>query len=195
MKTKICKSCKITKLVSEFYQQSDKRYYNPDCKECCRLKSKHPLTLYKESIPEGFKLCSYCCQIKLLDEFHNDKKDKTGKSSYCKECMKQKNLLWLNKNKQKYLIYQQDNKFKTRYGISLIDYNNLLKKQNGVCAICNQKEMSTNCKGKIRNLSIDHCHKTNKVRGLLCARCNQGLGLFQDNNIILKKATEYLEKR
>ena len=196
MKNKICKTCKITKPVSEFYPQSDKRYYNPNCKACCRAKHvKTPIILYKESIPKGFKLCPDCCQIKRFQDFHNDQRSKSGKSSYCKECMQKKNLLWLNKNKQKYLIYQQNHKFQTRYNISLNDFNKLFQKQNGVCAICGKPELSTNCKGKIRNLSVDHNHKTGQVRGLLCGNCNTGFGSFQENISILKSAIKYARRK
>ena len=57
------------------------------------------------------------------------------------------------------------------------------KKQNGVCAICF---------GKTKKLHIDHCHKTKKVRGILCARCNLALGLFGDQIKYLENAISYL---
>jgi hypothetical protein len=65
-------------------------------------------------------------------------------------------------------------------------YDELYKKQNGVCAICGGK-------GKIGcRLAVDHSHNSDKVRGLLCNSCNMGLGLFKDSLIVLKKAVEYL---
>ena len=88
----------------------------------------------------------------------------------------------------------KERKLKIRYNVSVSDYNIIYKKQNGVCAICNKKESSTNCNGKVRVLSVDHNHSTGKIRGLLCARCNQALGLFQDNPKNLKQAIKYLEK-
>lgn len=81
-----------------------------------------------------------------------------------------------------------DTKIKRIFGISLNDYNELLKKQNEVCAICGNKEKN----GK--KLSIDHCHATKKVRGLLCGSCNRALGLLKDNTLFLQKAIEYLIK-
>lgn len=74
---------------------------------------------------------------------------------------------------------------KQRFGITLEQYNNMLAEQNGVCAIC--KSMSS-----LRNLAVDHCHSTGKIRGLLCSYCNTGLGLFKDSLEILDKAKEYL---
>jgi hypothetical protein len=56
---------------------------------------------------------------------------------------------------------------------------------NGGCWVCERKPQSH------FSLHIDHCHKTKKVRGLLCQRCNQALGLMKDNGILLKKLAEY----
>ena len=78
-----------------------------------------------------------------------------------------------------------------RYGITLEDYNTLLEQQNGVCAICKNPETLT-VKGKIVNLSVDHCHDTGVVRGLLCRSCNVGLGNFRDDVNLLETAISYL---
>lgn len=75
----------------------------------------------------------------------------------------------------------------SRFGMSLGEYNQLLKEQNECCKICGQKETVDN-----KTLSVDHCHKTGKVRGLLCHSCNVGLGAFKDNPESLKKAIDYL---
>jgi hypothetical protein len=71
-----------------------------------------------------------------------------------------------------------------RYGISGEDRARLLARQGGVCAICRQPD---------RPLVIDHCHVRNKVRGLLCNKCNLGLGMFDDDPDRLRAAIEYLE--
>lgn len=63
---------------------------------------------------------------------------------------------------------------KSRYGITKEEYNYLLDTQKGCCAIC--KKHQTEFK---RKLSVDHCHTTEKVRGLLCIRCNTLLGIFE----------------
>jgi hypothetical protein len=61
----------------------------------------------------------------------------------------------------------------------------LVTAQDNKCAICN-----TSVSG---NLHIDHCHNSNKIRGLLCGSCNRGLGLFKDNSAVLASAIKYLE--
>lgn len=73
----------------------------------------------------------------------------------------------------------------SRYGISLAEYEELLSTQNGGCAVCGQKD-------EWFNLAVDHCHGTNRVRGLLCSQCNRGIGLFRDKPELLEKAAEYL---
>jgi Recombination endonuclease VII len=75
------------------------------------------------------------------------------------------------------------------YGISLEQYNQILKSQNGKCAICKKPELTTNK----RNLAVDHNHKTGRVRGLLCKGCNVGLGEFNENINTLKLAIQYLQ--
>ena len=88
--------------------------------------------------------------------------------------------------------YQQTEKYKLRnekyrlqklYGITPEIYQKMIEKSEGKCAIC-EKETD--------KFHIDHCHKTNKVRGLLCCSCNLALGLFKDDLEILKKAIKYL---
>jgi len=86
---------------------------------------------------------------------------------------------------------------KKGFGITLVDYNKMNADQNGVCAICGNKETMVNPRhlhGKPQNLSVDHCHETGKIRGLLCSSCNVGLGYFKDNVALIEKAMNYLLK-
>lgn len=76
----------------------------------------------------------------------------------------------------------------TQYGISVSDYNEMFSNQNGCCAICGKPEKLHHSR-----LHIDHDHKTGIVRGLLCSKCNQGIGLFNDNIDLLQSAYNYLK--
>jgi len=78
-----------------------------------------------------------------------------------------------------------------KYGVTLEWYRETLSKQNNVCAICKQPEKAV-IKGKVISMPVDHCHKTGKARGLLCTKCNRGLGLFDDNPKNLQNAIKYL---
>jgi len=75
--------------------------------------------------------------------------------------------------------------YKTRYGISVEEYEEIFAKQNGVCAICEKPENLTK-DGKLHALAVDHNHETLQVRGLLCMNCNTRLGYFEGKNILVK---------
>ena len=81
-------------------------------------------------------------------------------------------------------------KLKT-YGLTIKDFEDLLIKQNHQCAICRRPE-TAKLNGKTKRLSVDHCHETNQVRGLLCSRCNFVIGQMTDDWLILDNAVEYL---
>ena len=72
-----------------------------------------------------------------------------------------------------------------KYGLSPEGYMELLRVQDNKCAICGSEPTRF-------RLSVDHCHKTGKVRGLLCSSCNRGLGYLKDDQETVKKALQYL---
>lgn len=78
------------------------------------------------------------------------------------------------------------------YGIGIDEYEKLLDAQEHKCAICGKQESATQSNGKTFRLAVDHCHESKKIRGLLCSRCNRGLGYFSDNTATLLSAVEYL---
>lgn len=75
------------------------------------------------------------------------------------------------------------------YDLSVPEYDALLAKQNGCCAICGTSQCSSG-----RNLAVDHDHDTHRVRGLLCMNCNQGIGKFKDRTDVMMNAIEYLTR-
>jgi hypothetical protein len=79
-----------------------------------------------------------------------------------------------------------------RFGMTEEEYNEIFDRQEGCCAICGVSDCKTKT-GKQR-LSVDHDHSTGEIRALLCAHCNVGLGAFQDDPTIIKKAMEYLHE-
>lgn len=85
-----------------------------------------------------------------------------------------------------------DKERERRFGITQHEYAELFRSQNGVCAICASPETATR-NGKIKALAVDHCHKTGKVRGLLCSDCNTGIGKLKDSREILISAVRYLD--
>ncbi len=94
----------------------------------------------------------------------------------------------LNKNNQNKPI-RLDYMLRRRYGISLAQFEEMLEKQGGVCKICRNPP---SMKGREKRLHVDHCHRTNRVRGLLCHRCNVFLGFLEQYDLTTK-AKAYLE--
>lgn len=78
---------------------------------------------------------------------------------------------------------------KRAYGITLSDFAQMMKQQDDRCLICKTRFGP----GKQLEPNIDHCHKTGKIRGILCGGCNRGIGYMQDNPVILRAAIRYLK--
>ena len=81
---------------------------------------------------------------------------------------------------------QRDSSLRFRHGITQANYEEILALQGGVCAICRHKYPEALC--------VDHDHRTGVLRGLLCQRCNRGLGLLRDDEDVLARAIEYLRR-
>jgi len=156
------------------------------------------------------RLCTGCNITKPLTDFVKDKYDKSGYTYRCKKCRAKNHKEWVLKNPEKVKEINLKNKDKRKqfynspegrrssrrswlkktYGLSLEDYDKMLKEQNNLCAICEEKDT----KDKWGCLAVDHDHKTGKIRDLLCYKCNAGIGLLNDNKELLIKAIKYLEK-
>lgn len=153
------------------------------------------------------KKCSKCKQDKCPDQFYKNKLSKDGLGSQCKVCSNSASVAWYKANTEierlKKRSWRQNNPDKVKnqnrrdslkiYGLSIKDWEILFENQNGVCAICDMPETLID-KGILRRLAVDHCHETGKVRSLLCSKCNQAIGLLNDNSKLLDKAASYLRK-
>lgn len=150
----------------------------------------------------GSNVCSKCSVVKPIEEFRIRKDSPSNtRRKECNDCLKLYAKKDYRKNKEKRNAYAKERlkkypekvrneKYKRAYGISLDDYNDLLKGQKNKCKICGTK----NPTGTHKHLVVDHCHETNKIRGLLCGRCNAGIGFFNDDLKLIKKAIEYLNE-
>lgn len=131
------------------------------------------------------KTCTLCKEKKSLSEYHYHKQTKDNLQTRCKVCIRKV-------EKERYGPEKRDRTINTnlkkRFGISLQYYDDLFEKQNGLCAICNGPSTDN------KRLHIDHDHTTGKLRELLCARCNLGIGHFNDQIDVLAKAIQYLIK-
>lgn len=119
--------------------------------------------------------CGKCGEIKPLDEFY--------KNQYrCKPCHKAYYKEWNKANEAKRHSYHT----RRRYGVDQTEYNRMFEEQGGRCKICNQEQPE-------KRLAVDHCHRTGKVRSLLCDPCNKAIGLLKDNPSLLRSAANYVE--
>jgi len=170
---KICSNCKINKSKDDYHKRSkslDKLDYW--CKLC--KKKKEQSYNFKPNY-EGNKDCKKCHANLNKINFYKCKRNPDGLENRCKNCCIERS---------------RNNEIITRYGIDQLEYEQMFKSQKGKCKICN-----TSNPGRGKNkMSIDHCHKTGKIRGLLCNSCNNGLGMFKDDPELLVKAMEYLSE-
>ena len=140
------------------------------------------------------KICTVCKEEKTLDNFYNYKATKDGKSYRCKSCDDVARKSWATKNPKKAKVSARERQLKHKYGITLPEYEALLERQGGACAICKEERNRTSgIDNKDKwNFAVDHDHTTGKVRGILCNQCNRGLGMFKDSKVLLENALDYL---
>lgn len=147
----------------------------------------------KTKIEDNGRVCTHCRVFKEWEYFSLNRIAPNGRKSLCKSCQNKKEKERINKWKKSDPIAWKEARWhkhlKSAYKMSIQDYNNLLKNQNGVCKICKRKP--EDCRDK--KLFVDHCHTTLKNRGLLCYHCNTVLGMANDSISILENAIEYLK--
>lgn len=182
----ICKKCKddvrkyrlsnienIKEHWKEYYSKNKKKlkdYSKKRARKIFLTNSNKTVEEIYENTP--FKKCSRCKEIKSSKNFGLEKRNLSGLRAHCKRC-------------------KASNRLQSRYkingkGLTLGAKKMMIEVQGGKCAICSEKILS------IEKGHVDHDHKSNKVRQVLCPRCNRGLGHFKDSIEILEKAIKYL---
>jgi len=134
------------------------------------------------------KKCSNCKIEKPLSEFNLRFKNSDERQSRCKECGNKLALEKYHANKDKYNEGKRNSTLLRRYGITEKQYYEIFDKQNGKCKLCGKDKP----RNKAKHLIVDHCHKTNKVRGLLCNDCNVLLGKLKDDIDFIERIKQYL---
>jgi Recombination endonuclease VII len=123
------------------------------------------------------KKCGGCGRQKPLDEFHVSNAAKGGKQGYCKECVQKRNAVsnW------------------KRQGIDMTpELRSMIDEVNeGRCYICDRTPEEAGA--KLKELGVDHDHKSMKTRGLLCHACNVAIGLFGEDPELMRIAADYVE--
>jgi hypothetical protein len=129
------------------------------------------------------KTCKVCGVEKNISDFYIGRKD----CKDCKNAAARKKYIDDPQTTQRNLIRMRERAKERRYGITQEQFDEMLVDQNNQCKICSIEFKGT------KYTHIDHCHDTNRVRGLLCNDCNLALGQFSDNTDILDNAIKYLK--
>lgn len=159
------------------------------------------------------KKCKHCGITKPLDEFYRDNAGQDGRRPECKECTSARRKAWYRANRDREIsrvrAWQQENKdqynerqrryremhpdrdwsgyLKRKFGMTVDEYDAFLVAHGGRCAICGHEPAEGT------RLHLDHDHESKAVRGMLCVRCNNGLGQFQEDPALLERAVDYLQ--
>jgi Autographiviridae endonuclease VII len=162
------------------------------------------------------KRCKLCGESKPLDHFYSSKGARDGRRPECKACNLARRKAWYSKRRErdiervkqwraanperyaermrryresgKKAIADRKSYLKRTYGLTVEEYEAMLAAQGGVCFICRETP------GDLP-LHVDHDHVTGEVRKLLCVRCNNALGLFQESPQLFQAAADYLRAR
>ena len=144
------------------------------------------------------KFCNVCNTAKPRAEFHRDRRKRDGLFGTCKGCATARSQQRYQRTKPiqvararrwniRYPERYRDIQLRRSYGITLVQYQEMVTQQDGVCAICQRPDK--------RALSVDHCHKTGEVRGLLCGACNRALGMLEDKIESVDRLALYLKNQ
>lgn len=199
---KECRKCHITKPAERFY--TNRSHRDGLSSYCCACMIAYAGASTKGQrrfkAPDGMKRCYGCREIKFRSDFgvHEGRPD--GLQALCRVCMpkavksaRHKNPTYSRKSSRDWAAanpeWAHDNKLRSRLGVPRGTYEKLFTEQEGKCAICGTTEPGN---GKLSHFHLDHCHATQKVRGLLCVHCNRLLGGAKDTPRILQAAIHYL---
>jgi len=202
--SKCCTKCGADKPLSAFSKSPNCKYgVKSTCKACdaARHAAQYvpkPRRPRRPPLDESStKACRKCGVVKALTEFSLSRRaTETQNAVYrsdCKACCSERALQWYRDNPERVSANRRKANLAKYYGLTVADYNALLRQQGGVCAVCGKDEPNAHGRtGKQFRLSVDHCHATGAVRGLLCQKCNRAIGLLGDDPVLMRKAISYL---
>ena len=160
-----------------------------------------------------FKQCRMCGQRKPVDDFYRAAAARDGRRGECKACFAAlqkaryksadavaRTKRWQQENPERFAAYQaeyrnrperkramRDLYYRREFGLTADDVDAMIAAQDGVCAICLVAPK------RFASWHVDHDHETGRIRGMLCNRCNQAIGLLGEDPARLRAAAEYLE--
>ena len=146
------------------------------------------------------KICRVCNKELLLESFGVLNGFPDGRNPRCKLCVNRYMASWrlehldvIRERDRNRWQKRRDTTLRRKYGLGIEEFNEILKNQGGVCAICGRVESGSNGWGRYENLHVDHVSESGAIRGLLCFHCNTGIGHFNHDPDVLRIAITYLE--
>ena len=190
--TKTCSSCSTVKPVEDFYRRrSSEDGHHSMCKACMNAKHAEYEAVNRTKINER-RNALYAANREAILAKRREERSKDPEAHRAK----QRAWYWSDVEKRR-----EENRARgkagrnaqrtavnrvQRYGVSADDYNRMLAEQDGKCAICK------NALSASKRSGVDHCHETGFIRGLLCGRCNAGIGQLRDDPETVRAALNYL---
>jgi hypothetical protein len=204
-----CTKCAVVKPLSEFSKAPRGLYgVKANCKACdaarnaALVAANPPPVRTEDEKREAYtkyqhddKTCTKCGVTKPRAGFGKAREGKYGAvlKSICKRCQSDQAMQWYRDNPGRTEANKRKFNLQKFYGLTIAQYNAMEREQAGVCAICRKGEPNAHGRtGRQFRLSVDHCHDTGVVRGLLCQKCNRAVGLLGDDPIIMRRAISYL---
>jgi hypothetical protein len=178
---KTCSLCKQSLPVDVFVKNAGmKSGLGSYCRPCaCKKSECYRRRLRVEGKP-----------VNPMDDCPDCDGRKKTSAARCKPC---RDRALVNEASPKWTGGVRSSALRSRYSLTIDDYEEMHTAQGGVCALCTGRQTMVDRKtGAPRALAVDHDHQTGAVRGLLCGQCNVGLGMFKDNPDLLEKAAGYL---
>lgn len=133
------------------------------------------------------KICRNCGEEKSLSCFSKDKHTKDGRCFYYKNCVSLNHKM---KPRPRCSKQNKSRHLKSKYNMTLDQYNQMFDTQRGLCAVCGVPAGDLK-----RNLAVDHNHRTGKIRGLLCFACNSLIGRIEKNPLLIPTMMKYIRTR
>lgn len=202
-----CTKCGEVKPLAEFSKAPRGKFgVKASCKSCDAAwhRAIHPPEQRKPNPvrrapidPRDSKTCSRCRETKPHFAFSLSRAATATANavyrSHCKDCQAEQARGWYARNPERANENRRRFNLQKFYGLTVVEYDELLRKQSGVCGICGKGEPAAHGRtGKQFRLSVDHDHETGAVRGLLCQKCNRAIGLLCEDPALLRKAITYL---
>jgi hypothetical protein len=169
--------CSRRRPLQEFRRNIDGKRASLTCIHCERIVNREKLR------------CSKCRQVKPPEEFYW-KPDGKLRYSHCKDCQLAYMQQWQRENREKYNEWQRRNRRAKRLGLTIEEFETLEPPLSLVCEGCGANVSDVTG----RRLPADHDHETELLRGVLCSKCNQALGMLNDDPSLLRRLADYLER-